>query len=305
MERLIAELQAALVGPDELARAATEADDGEYESELAALYAGYVAQRDAAGRDDVHSAAATVTRSLRERPAAWGARPVLVYGFDDLTQEQLDMLSALGSACEVTVAVSYEDNDALAARAKLLADLRDELGAEVAAELPFDPGYTKSATLRHLDRALFAPPEARVEPDGGLALMECAGERGEAEAVGGEIAHLLARGVVPDDIVVVLRNPDLRGPLYDQVLGELGIPAAVEASVPLLRTSVGRGIAALGRCAAPDAAVADLLDFLRSSPGAEPQSIADWIERRASSAAGNSLPAALHARSISAASPPR
>jgi ATP-dependent helicase/DNAse subunit B len=281
LERLIAELQAALVGPDELARAATEADGGQYESEVAALYAGYVARREAAGRDDAHSAAATVARSLRDRPADWGSRPVLVYGFDDLTEEQLDILSALGSACDVTVAVSYEDKDALAARATLLAQLVDELGAKVAAELPFDPGYTESATLRHLDRALFAPPGPPVEPDGGLALLECAGERGEAEAVGGEVAHLLAGGVAADDVVVVLRNPDVRGPLYHQVLGELGIPVAVEASVPLSRTAVGRGIVALGRCAAPDAGVRDLLDFLRSSPGAEPQSIADWAERRA------------------------
>ena len=280
LERLIGELQGALVSPGELADAAGETDGGDHEAELAMLYAGYVERRDAAGRDDLHSATAAAARSLRERPEAWGSRPVLVYGFDDLTEEQLDMLSALGSASEVTVAVNFEDNDALAARATLLAQLRDELGAEVAAELPFDPSYTASATLRGLDRGLFGLVESPVEIDEGLALLECAGERGEAEAIGGEIAHLLADGVAPDDIVLVLRRPDAHGSLYRQVLTDLGIPVAVEAAVPLSHTAVGRGIVALGRCSADGAAVADLLDFLRATPGAAGQSIADWVERR-------------------------
>ena len=280
LERLIGELQAALIGPEELSRAAAELDGGEYEAELARLYAGYVARREAAGRDDAHSASSAVARSLRERPPAWGSRPVLVYGFDDLTEEQLDLLSGLGSAGDVTVAVNYEDNDALVPRARLLARLCDEFDAEVVKELPFDPSYTASTTLRELDRRLFAVAGARVESDGGVALLECGGERGEAEAVGGEIARLLADGVTPDDVVVVLRRPEARGSLYNQILGDLGIPVAVEGSVTLTDTAVGRGIVALGRCASPHAGVKDLLDYLRASPGATPQSMADWVERR-------------------------
>src|SRR3954451_1692066 len=281
LERLIGELQAALIRPDELSAAARELDGGEYEAELAGLYAGYVERREGAGRDDVHSAAAAVARSLRERPDAWASRPVFVYGFDDLTEEQLDLVGALGEAAEVTVAVNYEDNDAPAARAEFLAKLRDELAAARVQELPFDPGYTASATLRDLDRRLFEVAEVRVEPDGGLALMECGGERGEVEAAAGEIARLLSGDVLPDDIVVVLRRPDAHGALYHQVLGGLGIPVAVEASVPLHHTAVGRGIVALGRCAAPDAAVEDLLAFLRARPGTKSQSMADGVEGRA------------------------
>jgi ATP-dependent helicase/DNAse subunit B len=280
LERLIGELQAALVGPEELAAAARDLDGGEYEAELACLYAGYVARREAARRDDSHSASATVVRSLRERPETWGSRPVLVYGFDDLTEEQLELLSALGSAGDVTVAVNYEDNDALVPRARLLARLCADFDAEVVKELPFDPSYTASATLRELDRRLFAVAGSRVEPDGGITLIECGGDRGEAEAVGGEIARLLADGMRPDDVVVVLRRPEARGSLYHQVLGGLGIPVAVEGSVPLIDTAVGRGIAALGRCSSPDAGVKDLLDYLRASPGETPQSVADWVERR-------------------------
>src|SRR4029077_5295817 len=148
LDRLLSELQAALVAPEDLAAAARELDDGEYEAELAGLYAAYRERREGGGRgdahsrrggpgrDDAHSAAAAVASSLRERPDSWGARPVLVYGFDDLTEEQLDLLSALGAAAEVTVAVNYEDNDALAARAGLLARLADELAADTVEQLP-------------------------------------------------------------------------------------------------------------------------------------------------------------------------
>jgi PD-(D/E)XK nuclease superfamily protein/AddB-like protein len=279
LERLIGELQAAVVEPDELARSAAELDDGGYEEELARLYASYVRRREAAGRDDVHSAAHRAAASLRARREGWEGRPVLVYGFDDLTEEQLDLVAALAGACEVTVAVNYADREALVARAQLMARLGDELGGEVVSELAYDGGYTKSATLRQLDQALFEPGGARVTPDGGIALLECAGERGEAEAIGGEIARLLADGVEPDDIAIVLRHPESRGLLYGQVLDGFGIPVAVEAQVPLPHTAVGRGLAALARSSAPEGAAEDLLAFMRARPGV-PQQIGDWIERR-------------------------
>ena len=278
LEHLIGELQAALLTPGALASAAAELDDGAYESELARLYDAYVRGRDAAGRDDAHSFIRKVSVSLRERPQAWGARPVLLYGFDDLTEEQLELVAALMDACQVTVAVNYEDREALAPRAALLARLRDELGGVEERELAFDDTYTESATLRHLDRHLFEAGAPRVEPDGGIAMLECGGERGEAEAVGGEIARLLAAGVPADDIAVVLRYPDRRGPLFARVFEGFGIPAAVETSVPLARTAAGRGLVALARASLPEGSGEELLAFMRARPG-EPQSIGDWAER--------------------------
>jgi RecB family exonuclease len=279
LERLIGELQAALVTPSELAGAAAELEEGRHEAELARLFAAYLECRDAAGRDDAHSSVRKVEASLRARPEGWGARPLFLYGFDDLTEEQLGLVAALAEATEITVAVNYEDREALSPRAALLARLRDELGGVEEVRLPFDDGYTKSATLRHLDRHLFEAGAVRVHPDDGISLLECGGERGEAEAIGGEIARLLADGVAPDDIAVVLRHPDRRGPLYARVFDGLGIPTAVEASVPLARTAAGRGLAALARASLPDARGEELLEFMRARPG-DSQRIGDWIERR-------------------------
>ena len=278
LERLISELQATLLTPGELASAADELEDGAYESELARLYDAYVRGRDAAGRDDPHSSLRKVAISLRERPQTWGSRPVLMYGFDDLTEEQFELVAALTGACPLTVAVNYEDREALAPRAALLARLRDELGGVEESKLAFDDTYTESATLRHLDRHLFEAGATRIEPDGGIAMLECGGERGEAEAVGGEVARLLASGVPANDIAVVLRHPEGRGPLYARVFEGFGIPVAVEASVPLARTAAGRGLAALARASLPEGSGEELLAFMRARPG-EPQAIADWAER--------------------------
>jgi len=48
LDRLLSELQAALVAPEDLAAAARELDDGEYEAELAGLYAAYRERREGA-----------------------------------------------------------------------------------------------------------------------------------------------------------------------------------------------------------------------------------------------------------------
>ena len=278
LDLLIAELQAALVSPADLRAAADAADgDASVELEVAALYERYERLRDGAGRVDAGSLAAAATAALRTDPAAWGDRPVLIYGFDDLTEAQLDLVRVLAGSAHVTIAVNYADRPALAARAGLYQRLLDEGGA-VAKELEFDPGYTQRETLRHLDEALFEPEAGTVPDDGGVRLLDCAGERGEAEAVGVEIAKLLAAGTKPDDIVVALRHPAADGPLFAAVLHDLGIPATLEAQLPLTGTGVGRALLLLCRSASPAGETSDVVGHLRADTAFR-HSRVDWAER--------------------------
>jgi ATP-dependent helicase/DNAse subunit B len=280
MERLLGELQSSGLDPDTLERRAAEAGgDTGYEAELAAVFRAYERLRDGAGRCDRHSLAAKATAALRAAPEAWGRRPVLLYGFDDLTSEQLELIAALASAADVTVAATYEpDREALGARAELLGKLRDELGGRIADELEPDRAYTRSPVLFHLERGLFEPPERIGEVDDGLVALVAGGERAEAEQIGGEVARLLDSGVEPDDIAVVVRSPDRRGPLLDEVLGGLGIPVAVDASVRFSSTATGRALVALLRAAGEDGTADDALAFLRAPARARPDSV-DWLER--------------------------
>src|SRR5262249_41724216 len=96
LEELVGELQAALVDPGTLRARARDA--GRYEAEIGALYEAYVHVRDELGREDAHSRASAITAALRANSDSWGARPVLLYGFDDLTLEQLELVRELAAA---------------------------------------------------------------------------------------------------------------------------------------------------------------------------------------------------------------
>ncbi len=275
---LLDEAQAACIDPAGLAAsAAAVSPQSAYLREIAALYTAYAETRDTLGYGDDHVAAARATAALRTAPDAWSARPVLVYGFDDLTVEQLELLSALAEASEVTVSVAYEDRDAFVARAHLYQELR-ERGGESEPPLEPNPANTVSQTLFRLERCLLRERTDRIEPDDGLVRMEAAGERGQAEQIGGEIARLLADGVKPDEIAVVLRSPDRHGPLYESVLAGFGVPVAVEARVPATRTAVGRGLISLLRGALTSQSAEDVLAFVRT-PGVAHAGDADWLER--------------------------
>jgi ATP-dependent helicase/DNAse subunit B len=277
--RLIAELEAALLTPQDFGNAVAEMDDAGYERELALFYGRYVELREASRRGDRATTLAAATAALRAEPESWRGRPAFVYGFDDLTRAQLELLDALSRSAEVVVAVTFADRRALAPRARLIQTLCEELGAIVVEELPNTVDHTASETLRHLDRNLFEPGAATVRPDDGLVLLEAAGPRGEAEAIGIEIARLLKSGHDPDEIAIVLRHPDSGGRLLSGVLRELGIPIALESSLPLTATAVGGALIALCRAARDETAVESLLTHLRLDPAVGP-GLVDDVEAR-------------------------
>jgi RecB family exonuclease len=279
MLALIDELEAALVDPPTLAAAAAEIDGGEVERELAAIHAAYRELREAAGRSDAAMVAERALAAFRRNAAPLVRRPLALYGFDDLTRVELELVVAAVAASEVTIAVDYADRAALAPRAKLLGDLREAIGADEETLLDHDPGYCASAALGHVDRHLFERDPPRVEPDGGIVMLECAGERGEAEAIALEIARLVHAGVDPGDVAIAVRRPGASGPVIARTLAANAIPAALEAAVPLAQTGVGRSILALCRAASAGGTPEDLLAHLRSDPGFPP-SAADWLERR-------------------------
>ena len=279
LEELISELQAALIDPATLAERAAEA--GEYERELAGLYAAFESVRTETGRGDDHTLAAETTGALRSRPDAWGGRPVFLYGFDDLTREQLELVFELVRHTEVTVALPWEDREVLtAARGALFAELRDLDGVTID-QLESVSSFTASSTLFELERRFGEPlPESEsVDNDGGLALLASAGELAEAEAVGAEVARLLHDGAEPGEIAIVLRDPGSAGPLFGKVLRRYGIPAVVQADLAASRTVTGAGLAALLRAAVGGGMAPDLLAYLRT-PGVASPSAVDFFERR-------------------------
>jgi ATP-dependent helicase/DNAse subunit B len=278
LDELVSELQAALVDPVALREQAAEA--GPYELEIASLYESYLQVRDELGLHDDHSLASAATAALRERPDAWRARPVFLYGFDDLTLEQLEMVRELSANTQVTVALPWEDRESLTlARGALFAQLRDFEGVSIE-RLEAEPRFTQSATLFKLERRFGEQDGGEpIDNDGGVALLASAGELAEVEAVGAEVARLLDDGVPAGEIGIVLRDPRSAGPLYRRVLIRFGIPVAVQADLAATRTATGAGLIALLRAAVGGGGASDLLAYLRTPGGASP-SMVDWFERR-------------------------
>ena len=276
--RLLDDLQGAGLEPADVEAAAATLEGSAYLADVAALFAGYAEVRDRLGMVDSYGIAREAIRLLAESAAFWSGRPVFLYGLDDLTPNQLDLVRALAGATEVTVALPYEDDNlALAARPALLEGLR-EIGVESETATAADPENTPSPLLFHLERNFGAVEPARMAPDGSLAFLRSAGERGEAEAIGAEVVRLLAGGADPDEIAIVLRDPKRRGPLLASVLESYGVPIALEAEVPVAATAVGGGLMAMLEAIVGAGRSADLLRYLRLASGTTP-GVVDSFER--------------------------
>jgi ATP-dependent helicase/DNAse subunit B len=281
--RLLDELQGAGVGPPDVEASAGTLEGSAYLTDVAALFAGYEAARERSGRLDSAGIAREAIGLLRADPGPWAGRPVYLYGLDDLTPAQFDLVEALAAHTEVTIAVPFEEsNEALAARRQLLDQLRDRLEVVDEETLPADPSNTESAQLYTLARAFGLPGKVAPAPlpdPSDLTLLRSAGSRAEAEAIAAEVSRLVHADVPPDEIAVALRDPSRRGPEVEAALEANGIAAALEAEVPVAMTSVGGAIIALLETAFGSGRAADLLRYLRGPSGFRPDSV-DWLEKR-------------------------
>lgn len=280
LERLFDELQAAAVEPEQVEASAGTLEGSAYLSDLSALYGGYEEVRGRTGRADSHGIAREAIAQLRRDGSIWGDRPVFLYGFDDLTENQFELVAALAERAEVTVALPYEEESAaLEARGRLLRRLRER--TEVAEELPTeaDPGNTFSPLLFHLAISFGGRRPKRAEADGSLTLLRSAGTRAEAEAIAAHVSRLVQGGAALDEITVALRDPSRRGPEIAAALEANEIPVALEAELPVAATSVGGGILALLEAEFGARRASDLLRYLRGPSGFSDGRV-DWFERR-------------------------
>ena len=280
LERLFDELQAAGVEPEGVEASAGTLEGSAYLSDLAALYGGYGEVRRRTGRTDSHGIAREAIAQLRRDGSFWGARPVFLYGFDDLTESQLELVAALADRTEVTVALPYEEGSAaLAARGRLLRQLRERIGAADEIAMEADPKNTLSPLLFHLTLSFGTPRPKRAEADGSLTLLRSAGTRAEAEAIAAHVSGLVHKGADPAEIAIALRDPSRRGPEIAAALEANNIAAALEAEIPVAGTSVGGTLVALLNAEFGSRRASDLLRYLRGPSGNPPHRV-DWFERR-------------------------
>ena len=97
LERLLDELQGAGLEPDDVEAAAATLESSAYLADVAALFAAYASVRDGLGRVDSHGVAVEAIAPAARAGAFWRERPVFLYGFDDLTRNQLRLIAALSA----------------------------------------------------------------------------------------------------------------------------------------------------------------------------------------------------------------
>ncbi|HEY8303351.1 MAG TPA: PD-(D/E)XK nuclease family protein [Solirubrobacteraceae bacterium] len=229
-----------------------------------------------------------VTRALdalRREPARWEAMPVLLYGFDDLTELQLDAIETLGGVvgARLTLSLAYESGRLVFAgragafqRLRPLADAHTELPARAE-----HYGDGSREALHHLERSLLTDDPARVEPGDAVRLLEGGSPRAELELVAGEVRALLDAGVKPSEIAIAHRSPEkVAGPLCE-VLAAFDIPHAMRERVKFADTAIGRGLLGLMRCAVTGGKLGDLLAWLRVPGVLDRPELADRLEASA------------------------
>src|SRR4051794_14746079 len=276
-----AELQRSLAGPGRFSAAVRMWGGGPpHAAELAALYRAYHRQLEVLGAVDADGFALAALEALRARPAAWGARPLFWYGFDELTPAQLDVVETLVrfTAAPVCVALPYEPGRAALAGSAATVELLKPLAAEYVVLRARSEHYADSArgALHHLERSLFEPLPERRPPNGAVRLLEAGGERAEAELAGASVLELLRDGMAPEEIAVLVRGGAAME-LFAQVFEGYGIPVAAERRTPFAHTRLGTGVLAFGRAALGGTAQ-DVVTWLRTPGKLEAPDLADRLE---------------------------
>ena len=287
--RFLAEVGRAGVEPDVLGGALSEwAGSGArraYAREIAQIHAGYRAALEQAGLVDRELFAWRTLDAFREKPDAWGATPVFVYGFDDFTDVELAGIESLAEHVDVTLSFPYERGrhafDTLAETFTRLEAKADEHIELEGVPEHYEPAAR--AALHHLERGLF---DARGEPvpaDAAVRLHSAGGERAEVELAAASVLEQLAGGTAAGDMAIVFRSPENYASLVDQVFSAYGIPFSLDRTVPLGHTPLGRGLLGLLRCGLPELAgtTEDLLTYLRSPGRLDVPGKADRLEATA------------------------
>jgi ATP-dependent helicase/nuclease subunit B len=223
--------------------------------------------------------------ALRRKPALWGEQPVLIYGFDDLTELQFDTIETLGTVVdsELFVSLAYEPGRvAFAGRAaafQRLEPLASDHTQRQARPDYYAPG--SRAALHHLERSLLEESAERVAAGDAVGLLQGSSPRAELELVAAEVRALLDRGVAAEAIAIVHRSPLRIAALLSEALSAKGVPHALRRRLAFADTAAGRGLLGALRCALGTGQLGDLLAWLRVPGMLEQPRLADWLEARA------------------------
>jgi ATP-dependent helicase/DNAse subunit B len=293
---LIAELQSLRVTPGRLRQALAawaqqDRASGVQTGALGDIFERYLETLHELGCVDPELAAARALDTLRQSPSLWGTPgpSVCIYGFDDLTELELDAIGTLARVvgARVTVSLTYEAGRVVFAERASAFHTLLPWAEEHVVVAPATTYYATAArpALGHVERHLFEVDAvggvaAVADPGGAVRLLEGGGERAELELVAAEIRALLDSGFAPGEIALVHRSPEMIAGTLAEVFASFAIPLALQRQVPFVQTAVGRGLVALVRCALADGDARELVQWLRTPGVVRNQRLLDAFEQQ-------------------------
>ncbi len=251
LQRLIGELKAARVHPDEFTQAVRTLGNEPRLADLALVYAAYQERLQAQDWADRAGLGWLAVEALEQRAqdVARDWAGIAVDGFDSLTPIQAMMLRALaGRVGELVITLTGELHDGppnLAHRrfARTRALLEATLGIQ-AEPLPNDCSLSPPApALVHLAHGLFRPQGAVVAADGAVELVEATDRVAEVRtAMRWLKQRIIHDGCRPGEVALLARHIAPYRPFIQQVAAEFGLPIRLVDGLPLADNP---GVAAL------------------------------------------------------------
>lgn len=210
----------------------------------------------------------------------WQGRPVMFAGFDELTRQQLDLVRRLAFVAEVdvTVAVTFEPgNPALELTATMVSDLvslapEGKVTEQDKARGGESPHVKLLMDVQERFLKPGVPRDLVGDGDRTITVLRSAGSRGEAEAIGAEVARLVATGTLPSEIAIATENPAEAGLVLAEALERYRIPVSLESETLVAATVTGGSVMRLLEAGRSDSVTA-LIAFLRNPAGPDPGAI--------------------------------
>lgn len=254
LQHLIGELKAARIHPNTFAETITQLGSPIRLTELAQIYAAYqnhLAQQNWADWAGLGWLAVELLETGHPMPALDG-RPLIVDGFDNLTEVQVSLLGALARRADPLLIVLTGTIDGstrnLVHRRFNQTHRRLELALGVTATpLPATLVPPRPA-LAHLEARLYEPALAKVDGSGTVSLIELPDRAAEVREVLRWLKIRLRQdGLRPDQVALLARNLTPYHTFILQIGAEFGLPLRLIGGQPL----------------PTNPAVAALLDLLR------------------------------------------
>ena len=280
LESLFREFGRAALDAHRLGEADADPEDAR-RRDVVALLASYESELARAGVSDRERQALAVLDKLEESSDAWDGRPVLAYGFSELTVVQRRVMSALSRECQVVVSLPADGRGKVGLAEHTVEAFQRAMQGRVDIDRQESLGTPEGPRL--LEPLLFsgAARGAASAAVDSIAVLVGSGTVAAAELIAIEVAHRVAAGVSVDQVVVV-KPPRLdAGPISAALRGH-GFESSAQQTVEFAATALGSALLGLLRCEldAERASSADALAWVTAVSDRDGSDQAEFIDRQ-------------------------